>query len=93
MIYVFILHISSKARLQAISFICKPEYLKSVNFDTQTGDLVEVLRSMARLDWFEGQSSSWNKIYGAPFSLRLTPFGYCFTFNIINDTDLMNLQE
>jgi hypothetical protein len=67
--------------------------LKTVNFDTQTGDLVEILRDMAKLEWFEGQSASWNKIYGAPFALRLTPFGFCFTFNVINASDLMNLKE
>lgn len=89
----FTLLINSKARLQAIAFICKPEYLKTVNFDTQTGDLVKILRGMARMEWFEEQSASWNKIYGAPFARRLTPFGYCFTFNIINATDLMNLKE
>lgn len=91
--FSFVDLINSKARLQAIAFICKPEYLKSVKFDTQTVDLVEVLRSMARLKWFNEQSSSWNKIYGAPFALRLTPFGYCFTFNIINATDLMNVEQ
>lgn len=90
---LFTLLINSKARLQAIAFICKPEYLKTVNFNTQTVNLVEVLRDMTRLEWFEGQSASWNKIYGAPFSVRLTPFGYCFTFNIINATDLMNINE
>lgn len=85
--------INSQSRLQAIAFVCKPEYLKTVNFSTQTADLVDVLRSMARIEWFEGQSASWNKIYGAPFALRLTPFGFCFTFNIINATDLMNVDE
>jgi hypothetical protein len=83
----------SKARLQAVSFICKPEYLKTVKFDTQTNDLVKILEDMAQVEWFEGQSASWNKIYGAPFSLRLTPFGYCFTFNIINSSDLMFLDQ
>lgn len=85
--------IYSKARLQAIAFICKPEYLKTVNFHTQTGDLVKILRSMTKLDWFEVQSASWNKIYGAPFAVRLTPFGFCFTFNVINASELMNLKE
>lgn len=85
--------INSKARLQAIAFICKPEYLKTVDFDTQTGDLVQILRDMARSTWFKGQSASWNKIYGAPFALRLTPFGFCFTFNIVNASDMMNLNQ
>lgn len=86
-------NIHSKARLQAISYICKPEYLKTVNFETQTGDLVKILKEMAQVEWFESQSASWNKLYGAPFALRLTPFGFCFTFNIINDTDLMFMDE
>lgn len=92
---IFIPHFStdSKARLQAIAFICKPEYLKTVKFNTQTADLVTILRDMAKLEWFEEQSASWNKIYGAPFAVRLTPFGFCFTFNIINASDLMNLKE
>lgn len=94
---LFALHfvdlINSKARLQAIAFICKPEYLKTVDFDTQTGDLVQILRDMARSTWFKGQSASWNKIYGAPFALRLTPFGFCFTFNIVNASDMMNLNQ
>ncbi|CAO1407576.1 unnamed protein product [Diamesa tonsa] len=81
------------ARLQAIALICKPDYLKTVDIKTQTRDLVDILREMARLDWFLEQSASWNKIYGTPFSQRLTPFGYCFTFNIINASDLLNLQQ
>lgn len=48
---------------------------------------------MASVGWFEGQSASWNKIYGAPFALRLTPFGYCFTFNVANASDMMHLEE
>ncbi|KAG5682311.1 hypothetical protein PVAND_011670 [Polypedilum vanderplanki] len=82
-----------KARLQAISFICKPEYLKRVNFSTQTGNLVEVMRSLVSTTWFKQQSASWNKIYGASFALRLTPYGFCFTFNVINDTDLLHKSE
>ncbi|CAO1411437.1 unnamed protein product [Diamesa serratosioi] len=81
------------ARLQAIALICKPDYLKTVEFKTQTNNLVEILREMTRLDWFLEQSASWNRIYGAPFAQRLTPYGYCFTFNIINASDLLNLNE
>lgn len=54
---------------------------------------MEILREIARTDWFLEQSASWNKIYGAPFSQRLTPYGYCFTFNIMNASDLLNLNE
>lgn len=81
------------ARLQAIALICKPDYLKTVDIKTQTGDLVDILREISRLDWFLEQSASWNKIYGTPFSQRLTPFGYCFTFNIINASDLLHMNE
>jgi hypothetical protein len=85
----------SKARLQAIAYICKPEYLKTVNFETQTENLVDILREIAvsRLTWFYGQSASWNKVYGAPFAQKLTPYGFCYTFNIINASDLLNLNE
>jgi hypothetical protein len=83
----------SKARLQAISFICKPDYLKRMKFSTQTKDLVEVMKTLVSKEWFSAQSASWNKIYGAPFALRLTPYGHCFTFNVINDTDLLHKSE
>jgi hypothetical protein len=90
---LFVKLFNSKARLQAISFICKPEFLKQVKFSTQTNNLVEVMRSLVNVDWFLDQSATWNKIYGAPFALRLTPYGYCFTFNVINASDLMNTDQ
>ncbi|CRL02057.1 CLUMA_CG015148, isoform A, partial [Clunio marinus] len=63
------------------------------NFIGETTNLIAILRERAQLEWFKDQSGSWNEIYEAPFSLRLTPFGFCFTFNIMNASDVMNLKE
>ncbi|KAL7010701.1 hypothetical protein ACKWTF_016843 [Chironomus riparius] len=51
------------------------------------------MRSLVNEDWFLAQSAVWMKLYAAPFALRLTPYGYCFTFNVINDTDLLNTEQ
>lgn len=93
MIYCVTLLINSKARLQALAFVCKPEYLKTVKFSTQSDNLIQLMREMARIDWFYQQSAGWNKLYSAPFALRLTPYGFCFTFNVLNASDLMNIDE
>jgi hypothetical protein len=79
--------------LQAIAFVCKPDYLKKIKFSTQTNDMMKVMRSLVNEDWFIQQSASFDRIYGAKFAIRLTNFGYCFTFNIINASDLLNIDE
>jgi hypothetical protein len=50
------------------------------------------MKTLMNEDWFIEQSASWNKIFKAPFAARLTPYGYCFTFNIINASELLTKE-
>lgn len=92
--FCFSYEFDSKARFEALSFICKPEYLKLWQPNVSSVNLVEILHEISSFKWFKEQSAIWNNnIYGAPFVQRLTPYGFCFTFNIIDFSDLFNMNE
>lgn len=84
---------NSKARFQAISVICKPNSPNLSEPYIPSGKFVQILREISSYKWFERQSATWNNIYGVPFVQRLTPYGSCFSFNIIDFGDLLNAAE
>jgi hypothetical protein len=65
----------------------------SSNLSSETLNFVKLLRPTAQLDWFEDMESNWLLKYTTQYSMTLTRWGLCFTFNMLASHELLNLNE
>jgi Amiloride-sensitive sodium channel len=63
------------------------------NLSSETLNFVELLRPTAQLNWFEDMKSDWLLKYTTQYSMTLTRWGLCFTFNMLASHELLNLNE
>jgi hypothetical protein len=55
--------------------------------------IAEVLRNKSLNDKFEQQEALWNSMYETIFVTRLTSHGFGYTFNILDDDEILNFEE
>jgi len=84
---------SSFSYVDAISILLTKTFDTS---DTQNANgVMKHLKTLTQMDWFMnyGVMASWLNEFSVPFSLTLTQWGICFTFNMISSSELVLVNE
>ncbi|CAG9805270.1 unnamed protein product [Chironomus riparius] len=84
---------------QAFAVICRT--LNSVGFSkdpfnfSSTSDFVDMLRSRTHRErpWFIYRKAKWNRDIDPPFAEILTHYGFGYTFNLVEQTRLINVKR
>lgn len=76
-------------------FVCVHSNFNYVNpFVGYENAIVDVLRNMSKTNHkFESQKALWNSKIETEFAKRLTSHGFSYSFNVLNDEDILNFQE
>jgi Amiloride-sensitive sodium channel len=66
---------------------------QSSNLSSENLNFFEILKPTAQLDWFRDMKSNWMLKYTTQYSMTLTRWGLCFTFNMLASHELLNLNQ
>lgn len=63
-----------------------------LNYTDHEKLIVEEIKHFSKSEWFKSNKGSFGKFSSVPFAETLTKRGFAFSFNILDDEDLINPQ-
>lgn len=77
-----------------IELITRDDFLYRQNISIPTDDFYNVLRSFINIlePKFGESTILWQNIYGALLAEILTRWGFCYTFNVADAVDVLNIE-
>lgn len=80
--------------VQAIDHIYNQNNLWKQNISISNENLIATMNNNSQYLWFLYRVQSyWRNSIEAPYWYVLTKWGYCFTFNLLEDAKLLNQNE
>lgn len=67
-------------------------FKQHVNYTDHEKYIVGEIRQLSKSEWFKRQTGRFGKMFSAPFAETLTNAGVGFTFNTLNDDELLNTE-
>ncbi|CAO1403765.1 unnamed protein product [Diamesa tonsa] len=78
--------------MHAIGLLLNDEFLLQFNLSLSTESIMSSFDTMEYL-WNDQQKGSFIQKYSLEFAKTLTPYGFCYTFNSLNASDLFNMNK
>ena len=78
--------------MHAIGLLLNDEFLLQFNLSLSTETIMSTFDTMESI-WNVQQKGSFIQKYSLEFAKTLTPFGFCYTFNSFNASDLFNINK
>lgn len=83
--------------MQAIALILNDDFLLSYNLSIDVSDVIDYIRNLtwkwAKKDSGIYQEADFDDYFGINFAEIIGPYGFCYTFNIIDAEDLFHLEK
>jgi hypothetical protein len=69
--------------------------MESFNLSASTDTIVQDMKNITQIAWFNdsGILVAWENIYSVPLTLIPTKYGLCFSTNMVDASELLNMNE
>lgn len=69
--------------------------METYNLSASTDTILEDMKFLTQISWFYslGIMAAWDNIYSIPLTLVPTKYGLCFSTNMVNSSELLNINE
>ena len=78
--------------MHAIGFLINDDFLLQFNLSLSTENIMSSLNAVEGI-WNNQQEGSFIQKYSLEFAKIITPYGFCYTFNSLNASDLLNFNK
>jgi hypothetical protein len=79
--------------MQAVALVTSDEFLVQYNLTIDTDDVIDYIRILS-IDWTKTTMTSYfDDLYGIDFAAIISPFGFCYNFNLVEAHRVFELSH